>query len=148
MDHQFVYPSNMSSLATVLVIGATGAQGIPVVKALVQGGRYAVRAFTRNPNSADARLIASLPNVSLFVGDLLNESDLRKAFHGAQLAYVNFNGHVTGEKGELYWGKFCGAGYHRVMDLTLMACIKVCEFLKSQCKAGFSTMSGVALTTR
>ena len=126
----------MSSLTTVLVIGATGAQGIPVIKALVQGGRYAVRAFTRNSNSADARLIASLPNVSLFVGDVLNESDLRKAFHGAQLAYVNFNGHVTGEKGELYWGEFHDAEYCRIMDLTPLAPLKVCAFLKSQCKAG------------
>jgi uncharacterized protein YbjT (DUF2867 family) len=101
----------MSPLTTVLVIGATGAQGIPVVKALADGGRYAVRALTRNPNSPDAKLIASLPNVSLFLGDSFNESDLRKAFHGAQLAYVNTNGYVSGEKGELYWGTFRYAGY-------------------------------------
>jgi uncharacterized protein YbjT (DUF2867 family) len=101
---------NMTPLTNVLVIGATGAQGIPVVKALAQGGRYAVRALTRNPNSPDAQLIASLPNVSLFVGDSFNESDLRKAFHGTQLAYVNTNGYVSGEKGELYWGEICYVG--------------------------------------
>lgn len=97
----------MSALKTVLVIGATGAQGIPVVKALATCGRYAVRALTRNPRSPDAGLIASLPNVSLFVGDSFNEGDLRRAFEEVQLAYVNTNGYVCGEKGELYWGRAC-----------------------------------------
>ncbi|PYI02884.1 NAD(P)-binding protein [Aspergillus sclerotiicarbonarius CBS 121057] len=94
----------MSPLKTVLVIGATGAQGIPVVKSLVAGGQYAVRAFTRNPQSPDAQLISSFPNVSLFVGNSFDENDLRQAFQGVQLAYVNINGYVSGEKGELYWG--------------------------------------------
>ncbi|OOF93024.1 hypothetical protein ASPCADRAFT_54097 [Aspergillus carbonarius ITEM 5010] len=94
----------MSPLKTALVIGATGAQGIPVVKSLVAGGQYAVRAFTRNPQSPDAQLILSFPNVSLFVGNSFNENDLRRAFQGVQFAYININGYVSGEKGELYWG--------------------------------------------
>ncbi|KAH8817223.1 hypothetical protein F5884DRAFT_819004 [Xylogone sp. PMI_703] len=95
----------MGTRKTVLVIGATGAQGIPVVKALTQDGKYAVRAITRDTNSENAQLIASWPNTELFVSkDIYNEQTLRKAFKGVQLAFVNTNGYVLGEKGEIYWG--------------------------------------------
>lgn len=88
----------------VTVIGATGAQGIPVVKALVKDGRYLVRAATRDPSSPEAKLIASWPGVSLAVGNVFSEPFLREIFTGAQAAFVNTNGYVVGEKGELYWG--------------------------------------------
>jgi uncharacterized protein YbjT (DUF2867 family) len=95
----------MSPLKQILVIGATGAQGIPVVRALSRDRAYAVRAMTRNEDSADAKLIAGWPNVELFVGDCCDEGDLRKAFRGVKGAFVNTNGYVTGEKGEIYWGE-------------------------------------------
>lgn len=94
----------MSSLTTILIIGATGAQGMPVVRALAQSGRYAVRAMTRSAESQPAKEIKSLPNVSLCVGDCLNVTDLKRAFKGVYGAFVNTNGYVTGEKGEIYWG--------------------------------------------
>lgn len=94
-----------SALKTILVIGATGAQGIPVVRALTRDRAYAVRAMTRNADSPDAKLISSWPNVQLEVGDCFDEGDLRKAFRGVKGAFVNTNGYVTGEKGEVYWGK-------------------------------------------
>jgi uncharacterized protein YbjT (DUF2867 family) len=98
----------MSIRKTVCVIGATGAQGIPVVRALTHDGKYAVRAVTRNSSSPDAKLLVSWPNVTLCVGNIFDEKFLRQAFRGTQLAFVNTNGYVTGEKGEIYWGK-CGA---------------------------------------
>ncbi|KAF2094413.1 NAD(P)-binding protein [Rhizodiscina lignyota] len=94
----------MSPLKSILVIGATGAQGMAVVRSLSRSRRYAVRAMTRSDSSADAKLISSWPNVSLFIGDCFNEADLRKAFSGVHGAFVNTNGYVTGEKGEIYWG--------------------------------------------
>ena len=93
-------------LKTVCVIGATGAQGIPVVRALTEDGKYAVRAVTRNATSPDAKMLASWPNVTLSVGNVFDENFLRQAFRGTQLAFVNTNGYVTGEKGEIYWGKY------------------------------------------
>ncbi len=90
----------------VCVIGATGAQGIPVVRALTKDGKYAVRAVTRDATGPDAKMLASWPNVTLCVGNVYDEKFLRQAFKGTQLAFVNTNGYVTGEKGEIYWGKY------------------------------------------
>jgi len=95
----------MNTRKTVCVIGATGAQGLPVVHALVRDGKYAVRAVTRNASGQDAKMLASWPNVNLAVGNVFDENFLREIFKGTQLAFVNTNGYVTGEKGEIYWGK-------------------------------------------
>lgn len=57
----------------ILVVGATGAQGIPVVRALLapsddgSPSPYAVRALTRDPSNRRAQLLASL-GVELFKG--------------------------------------------------------------------------------
>jgi hypothetical protein len=108
----------------VLVIGAAGAQGVPVVQgmlvsteslslkihriltpiALSKTGRYNIRAFTRNSTSENAKLLASLPNVSLFLGSARSEPDLRNALNGVDLAFVNTNSFALGIKGETHWG--------------------------------------------
>jgi uncharacterized protein YbjT (DUF2867 family) len=41
---------------TIAIIGATGAQGRSVVNALVDDGRFFVRAVTRNPEKYLSRL--------------------------------------------------------------------------------------------
>ena len=57
----------------ILVIGATGAQGLPVVDSLLAPSAdgtpspYAVRALTRNPGSDRARTLAA-KGVELFEG--------------------------------------------------------------------------------
>ncbi|OBT41212.1 hypothetical protein VE00_08099 [Pseudogymnoascus sp. WSF 3629] len=88
----------------VLVIGGTGAQGLAVVKALAQDGKYDIRAITRSIQSTEAKKLAELPNVTLFEGNPYDEADLQKAYKGVQLAFANTNGFAIGEKSEIYWG--------------------------------------------
>lgn len=88
----------------VLAIGGTGAQGIPVVKALTSDSKYTVRVITRDATSAEAKQLASLPGVSIFEGDSYYEPSLRKAFVGVDYVFANTNGFAIGEKAEIYWG--------------------------------------------
>ncbi|KAL6407479.1 NmrA-like protein [Ilyonectria robusta] len=85
----------MSSLRTILIVGAMGAQGMPVVHALAQSGRYAVQTMTRSAESHPAKEIASLPNISLCVGDCLDVMDLNRAFKGVHSAFINTNRRST-----------------------------------------------------
>ncbi|KAJ5605396.1 hypothetical protein N7510_008177 [Penicillium lagena] len=112
---------------TVLVIGGSGAQGIPIV----QGGYYSrcickrhakselinnpkelsrqpmysnIRVLTRDSTSQNSKLLARLPRVSLHLGPTDDEETLRRAFAGVDLAYVNINSFVLGIKNEIYWG--------------------------------------------
>ncbi|KXG52207.1 uncharacterized protein PGRI_084910 [Penicillium griseofulvum] len=94
----------MSNLKEILVIGGTGAQGIPVVHALAKSRRYSVRVLTRNQSSARAQALLQLPNVRLIQGTQDNQSDLRTAFRGVYGAWVNTDGFTLGEKNELFYG--------------------------------------------
>ncbi|KAL2869884.1 NAD(P)-binding protein, partial [Aspergillus lucknowensis] len=87
----------------VLVIGGTGAQGLPVVRGLVNDKKYTCRILTRNPKSARAQSLLALGNVELFEGSFVNEADLCKAYEGCDRAFVNIDGFNVGEKGEMYW---------------------------------------------
>nr|UWK20041.1 NmrA family protein [Trichoderma gamsii] len=89
---------------TVLVIGGTGAQGVPVVKALASDSKYAVRVITRSASSAEAQELAKLPGVTIFEGDSYHEPTLREAFKGVSYVFANTNGFATGEMAEIYWG--------------------------------------------
>jgi len=93
-----------SNQKLVLAIGGTGAQGVPVVKALASGSKYTVRVVTRNANSPDAKEIASIPGVTIFEGNSYDEPTLRKAFVGVDYVFANTNGFAIGEKSEIYWG--------------------------------------------
>lgn len=115
-----------AQLKEVLVIGGTGAQGLPVVHgsylpfplscrclrnsysrlpiALSNSGRYAARVLTRNLTSERARNIAKLPNVSLIQGSQDSQEDLHKALNGVWGAWVNTEGFTIGEKNELFYG--------------------------------------------
>jgi uncharacterized protein YbjT (DUF2867 family) len=90
---------------TVLIIGGTGAQGIPVVKSLVHDGAYKVRLLTRDPTSPRAQQLHALrPDLVEFLeGTFASETDLRKGFRGAAAAFVNIDGFNTGEKTEMFW---------------------------------------------
>lgn len=82
----------MPALKSILVIDATGAQGMAVVRSLSRSRRYTIKAMTRSGSSPDAKLISAWPNISLFIGDCFNEADLRRAFSGVDGAFVNTNG--------------------------------------------------------
>ncbi|KAF2195669.1 NAD(P)-binding protein [Zopfia rhizophila CBS 207.26] len=89
---------------TALMIGGAGAQGVPIVKALANDPKYAIRVLTRNPNSDTAKELSALPNVSIAQGDASNETDLRNAFQAVDLAFVNTNSFALGIRAEIYWG--------------------------------------------
>ncbi|OJJ54520.1 hypothetical protein ASPSYDRAFT_61119 [Aspergillus sydowii CBS 593.65] len=94
----------MVDLREIAVIGGTGAQGMPVVKALAESGRYRVRVLTRNPNSTRAQHLAGLPNVALLQGAQDNQRDLHHVFRGVYGAWVNTDGFTLGGKDELFYG--------------------------------------------
>jgi uncharacterized protein YbjT (DUF2867 family) len=71
MYHEFRRP-------TILVIGATGAQGGGVARHLLADGRWTVRAFTRNPQSSAARTLRDA-GVEIATGDLDDPASLRRA---------------------------------------------------------------------
>ncbi|OLN86605.1 NmrA-like family domain-containing protein 1-like protein 6 [Colletotrichum chlorophyti] len=87
----------------IFVIGATGAQGIPVCRGLTKDGGYSLRVLTRDSTSARALEIAKLGDVEFIEGTFANESDLRKGFNGCWGAFINIDGFNCGEKTETYW---------------------------------------------
>jgi hypothetical protein len=87
----------------IFVIGGTGAQGLPVVSALVADGKYTVRALTRDLRSRRAQLLGALGKVQLVEGTFADEETLRAGFRGCDGAFINIDGFNTGEKTELYW---------------------------------------------
>ncbi|KAH8807905.1 hypothetical protein F5884DRAFT_881445 [Xylogone sp. PMI_703] len=93
-----------TQLKQILVIGGTGAQGIPVVQALALSNRYAVRVLTRNAKSKRAQELATLPNVTFIEGTQDNQTDLHAAFRGVDGAFVNFDGFSIGERNEVFYG--------------------------------------------
>lgn len=87
----------------IFVVGATGAQGIPVVRGLVADKRYSVLALTRDANSARARALAALGNVDFLEGTFADEARLRQGMSSCDGVFLNIDGFNTGEKTETYW---------------------------------------------
>lgn len=87
----------------IFVIGATGAQGIPIIRGLVKDKAYSVRALTHDPQSKRAKDLLALGNVSPMTGTFANENDLRNGFRGCDGAFVNIDGFNSGEKTEMFW---------------------------------------------
>jgi hypothetical protein len=95
----------MSSHTTskIFVIGGTGAQGIPIIRALVADKKYSVRFLSRDPASRRATDLLALDNVSILEGTFADEAILREGFRGCDGAFINIDGFNTGEKTEIYW---------------------------------------------
>lgn len=91
----------MSDNKIIAVVGATGAQGGGLVRAILDDpeGGFAVRAITRNPDSDNARTVADL-GAEVVQADLDDEASLRQAFEGAYGAYcvTNFWEHFSPDK--------------------------------------------------
>ena len=77
----------MSDQQIITVIGATGTQGGAVARALLSDNAFAVRAVTRNPDSAKAQALAALGAEVVRAG-LEDQDSLFKAFDGAHGAYL------------------------------------------------------------
>src|SRR6201987_1086084 len=95
----------MSSHTTskIFVIGGTGAQGLPIIRALVADKKYSVRFLSRDPASRRAAELLALDNVSILEGSFAAEATLRAGFRGCDGAFINIDGFTTGEKTEIYW---------------------------------------------
>ncbi len=91
------------STSKIFVIGGAGAQGLPIIGALVADNKYSVRALSRDPASRRANALRALGNVSILEGTFADEAILREGFGGCDGAYVNIDGFNTGEKAETYW---------------------------------------------
>ncbi|HUU34665.1 MAG TPA: NmrA/HSCARG family protein [Vicinamibacterales bacterium] len=91
----------MSDKKIIAVVGATGAQGGGLVKAILadaQGG-FAVRAITRDPKSAAGQALAAA-GAEVVAGDVDDLDSLKAAFAGAYGAYcvTFFWNHFSPEK--------------------------------------------------
>jgi uncharacterized protein YbjT (DUF2867 family) len=91
----------MSDKKIIAVIGATGAQGGGLVRAILSDpeGEFAVRAITRDPNSEKALALAK-SGAEVVKAELDDVESLRKAFEGAYGAFcvTNFWEHFSPEK--------------------------------------------------
>ena len=91
----------MSEKKIIAVVGATGAQGGSLARAILADpdGGFAVRALTRNPDS-DKALELSGAGAEVVAADLDDLESLERAFTGAHGAYcvTNFWEHFSPEK--------------------------------------------------
>jgi nucleoside-diphosphate-sugar epimerase len=91
----------MAGKKIIAVVGATGAQGGGLVRAILAdpAGPFTAPALTRDADSEQARELAS-HGVEVVEADLDDETSLRKAFDRAYGAYVvtNFWAHRTPEQ--------------------------------------------------
>src|SRR5438874_8972444 len=85
----------------IAVIGATGAQGGGLVRAILndKNGSFSARAITRNPNSEKAKALADA-GAEVVAADLDDVKSLKKAFKDAHGAFcmTNFWEHLKPEK--------------------------------------------------
>jgi uncharacterized protein YbjT (DUF2867 family) len=91
----------MSDKKVIAVVGATGAQGSGVVRAILgdPGGGFAVRALTRDLHSEKSRELARL-GAEVVAADVDDPGSLERAFTGAYGAYcvTFFWAHFSPEK--------------------------------------------------
>lgn len=91
----------MSEKKIIAVIGATGAQGGGLVRAILDdsGGSFGARAITRDPSSNKARSLADA-GADVVQADLDDVDSLARAFDGAYGAFcvTNFWEHFSPEK--------------------------------------------------
>ncbi len=78
----------MAEKKILAVVGATGAQGGGLVRAILRdsGGGFAARAITRDVNSEKARELARM-GAEVVAADVDDEASLEKALHGTHGAY-------------------------------------------------------------
>lgn len=88
----------MTDKKTILVTGATGAQGGSVARYLLKSGAFNVRALTRNPDSDRAKALRSA-GADVVKGDLADPGSLRSALQGCDAVFgvTNFWEHFDKE---------------------------------------------------
>jgi len=83
----------------ITVIGATGAQGGGLARALLTDGEFAVRAVTRKPEGEVAQQLAAA-GAQIVAADVDDAASLQDAFAGAHGAYcvTNYWEHMSAER--------------------------------------------------
>jgi len=91
----------MADKKVIAVLGATGAQGGGVVRAILrdESGEFTARAITRNVDSDKAKALADM-GAEVVAADIDDYESLKKAFNGAHgvFAVTNFWEHFSPEK--------------------------------------------------
>jgi uncharacterized protein YbjT (DUF2867 family) len=91
----------MADKKIIAVIGATGAQGSGLVRAILadKSGQFAARAITRNPDSDKAKALAAA-GAEVVAANVDDEASLARAFTGAYGAFcvTFFWDHFSAEK--------------------------------------------------
>ncbi len=91
----------MAGRKIIVVVGATGAQGGGLVRAILEDktGAFAARAITRDVDSDKAKALAK-SGVEVVAADIGDVAGMKKAFAGAYGAYcvTNFWEHFSAEK--------------------------------------------------
>jgi uncharacterized protein YbjT (DUF2867 family) len=89
----------MADKKLIAVVGATGAQGGGLVRALARDGTFAIRALTRDVKSDKAQALATLGE-SVVAADLDDIESLKRAFDGAYGAFclTNYWEHFSPER--------------------------------------------------
>jgi uncharacterized protein YbjT (DUF2867 family) len=91
----------MADKKVIAIIGATGAQGGGLVRAIAadKGGDFAARAITRDPNSEKAAPLKDL-GAEVVQADLDDQASLERAFEGAYGVFgvTNFWEHYSPDK--------------------------------------------------
>jgi len=91
----------MAEKKVIAVIGATGAQGGGLVRAILEDrvGPFTARAITRKPDADKAKALAAL-GVEVVAGDADDPAGLDHAFAGAYGAYcvTNFWEHFSADR--------------------------------------------------
>src|SRR5271170_1586970 len=112
----------MSGTKLIAIVGATGAQGGGLARAVLADpdGGFAVRALTRDPSSEKATALAA-QGAEVVQADIDDEASIRSAFEGAYGAFcvTNFWEHFSGEKEIVQAGNMAraakGAGLKHVI---------------------------------
>jgi uncharacterized protein YbjT (DUF2867 family) len=103
-----------NSSRTILVIGATGAMGRPIVKQLLSDSRnsWRIRAFTRNSKSLQAKQLVKLgqERVELFQGDLNDVASIIAAMQDIYGVFCNTD----------FWSS-CSVAIEREQGLRVLA---------------------------
>jgi len=79
----------------IAVFGSTGQQGGSVLRALLKSGDYHVKAITRSANSAKAKKLAALNNVTVHEADLDNPASFDSVLKGVDGVFLvtDFSAH-------------------------------------------------------
>jgi uncharacterized protein YbjT (DUF2867 family) len=101
LSKQRASEGNVSKQRTIVIVGATGAQGGGLARAILEDRerRFRARALTRNPQSGQAQALERL-GAEIVEADLDDGKSLEHAFEGSYGAYcvTNFWEHLSPER--------------------------------------------------